>query len=92
MMRDFDTVMKDSPTVADVHVSSTSGEKRRRRRGRPLMVGSPPANAPRRISAADTAFRIAVPISKIDDEAHVVYGWATVNAEGGETITDTQGD
>lgn len=37
-------------------------------------------------------FEISVDINKLNTEQQIVYGWASVTDEGGEVVTDTQGD
>ena len=44
------------------------------------------------VSADDWEIRISVPISKVDDEKRIVYGWASVIAKDGEPVVDSQGD
>ncbi len=40
----------------------------------------------------DDAWSIVAEISKVDDEKHCVYGWASVIEDNGQTVTDRQGD
>lgn len=82
----FNDILKDSPSVADVHVSATGQGKRKRQR-LPLVVMTAAAPA-----KPTTKFRIDVPIVKRDDELRTVYGWASVIAESGNVVTDHQGD
>ena len=37
-------------------------------------------------------FELTVPIVKSDEELRVVYGWASVIEQNGETVIDRQGD
>lgn len=87
-MRTFAQIMKDSPTVGDVHVSSTARGRKRRRKLRsqfPIsMVGD--------VSKTDAEISFHVPISKVNDELRTVYGWASVNTEKGALVTDSQHD
>lgn len=92
--RSFEQIIKDSPSVGDVHIANTGGNGTRRRRGQvPVsMIGQAARTAPVGKSGGDIAINITVPISKIDSELCVVYGWATVNKEAGKLVTDHQGD
>ncbi len=37
-------------------------------------------------------FEIFVPISKMDDEQQIVFGWGSVTKVNGQPVVDTQGD
>lgn len=89
-MRTFAEIIKDSPSVGDVHVTSALGNdqsrRRRRRAQMPISVARPV------VPPVQKALRIDVPITKFNDELRTVYGWASVNAEDGTLVTDTQDD
>lgn len=38
------------------------------------------------------AIKIFVPVTKIDEELHIVFGWGNVESVNGELIVDLQGD
>lgn len=40
----------------------------------------------------DADWSLSVPISKLDDEQRMVWGWASVIEEGGSVVTDKQDD
>lgn len=82
-MRSFSDIIKDNPTVADVHTTASLGS--RRRRGQlPISVLD--------TQATTKSFSITVPIAKFDEELKTVYGWASVNTEKGMVVTDHQDD
>jgi hypothetical protein len=92
-MRSFADIIKDSPSVGDVHIASTS--RRRRRRSVPIaLIGDTATKVPSETTskADDATLSFYVPISKVNDELRTVYGWATVNSEGGRLVTDHQDD
>lgn len=93
LMRSFAEIMKDSPSVGDVHIAQT-GTNRRRRRGQiPIsMIGEAAASIGKRGPDDAFAVQFSVPITKINDELRTVYGWASINSEGGQIVTDLQGD
>lgn len=43
-------------------------------------------------NGASEAFTLVIPIQKVDDDQQMVWGWASVSKDGGQTITDWQGD
>jgi hypothetical protein len=88
--RSFDQIIKDSPSVGDVHIANTGGK---RRRGQlPIAMIGQAAKTPIDKSGGDVTVHFTVPILKINDELRTVYGWASVNTEGGAVVTDHQGD
>lgn len=101
-MLSFSDVIKDTPSVSDVHATSGLGNLSiaelaalRRRRKKPAQTaefgkGSTFGSTPE--PEGSTTVTFTVPISKTDESLHTVYGWATVNAEAGQMITDHQGD
>lgn len=84
-MRSFAEIIKDSPGVGDVHVSSASRRRRRR-----AQAAIPPTTDD--VGKSDRDIRFDVPISKINDELRTVYGFASVNTVKGALLTDTQDD
>jgi hypothetical protein len=99
MMLTFFQVIKDQmPAVGDVHVPTALGNASRQRDGRRRLrrkfnPGDPPLAMLKNDDAEETcAFSITVPILKYNDELSTVYGWASVNSEGGEIVTDHQDD
>src|SRR3954468_5311994 len=84
-MRSFDEIIKDGPTVGEVHINSAS---RRRRAQMSIAMISHTAKA----HGQTEAFAISVPIIKVNDELRTVYGWASVNTEKGSIVTDHQDD
>jgi hypothetical protein len=89
-MRSFSDIIKDSPTVADVHTTASLGSRRRRRGQMPISVlGSQTMGD---FQATTKSFTISVPITKVNDELRTVYGWASVNTEKGMVVTDHQDD
>jgi hypothetical protein len=86
-MRSFSEIIKDSPSVGDVHIASTG----RKRRGQMnvSMIGNAAQTAAK---AAEASVSFYVPISKINEELRTVYGWASINTEGGALVTDHQDD
>jgi hypothetical protein len=98
-MLTFADIIKDSPTVADVHATSAlgnlsvlnDGTMRRRRRKRPPPQ-MPKIYPPIVKHDDDASVTFYVPISKTNDELRTVYGWATVNSEAGKMVTDHQDD
>lgn len=90
-MQSFADIIKDL-SVGDVHIAQT-GQRRRRRSQLPIsVIGDAPTMTAKAGDAGEAAVSFYVPISKIDDELRCVYGWASVNTEGGQTVTDSQGD
>lgn len=87
-MRSFAEIIKDSPGVGDVHVSSAS--RRRRRRGQLPLVQVPLDEDG--VYKLDRDIRFDVPISKVNDELRTVYGFASVSTVKGAFLTDTQDD
>ena len=95
-MQSFLEVMKEQPGVGDVHVATALGNARgqrdrRRRLRRKFDSGDPPV-AMIKGGEETCAFSITVPILKYNEELSTVYGWASVNSEGGEIVTDHQDD
>jgi hypothetical protein len=92
-MRTFADIIKGDPTPADVHSAQSltaTGRRRRRKPVKPLVL---PAVYPRVAkSSEDAPFTLTVPIVKTDEALRTVYGWASVNSEGGALVTDHQGD
>lgn len=86
-MQSFADIIKDSPSVGDVHVSSTMGQSRRRRRGQLPIV-----QYTQTVGKSDSTVTFYVPILKVNDELKTVYGWASVNTVGGQLVTDHQHD
>lgn len=86
-MRTFLEVIKDTPSVGDVHVASTLGNNRSRRRRLPVSRVEPTVPPVQKAQ-----LQINVPITKVSDELRTVYGWASVNSEGGHLVTDVQDD
>lgn len=78
------SLFKDDPAVGDVHVSSAGGSKRKPRKK--------PSNVETTVDTGKSDFSFNVPISKVDDEQQIVYGWASVIEEGGAVVTDSQDD
>lgn len=74
---------KDNPTVADVHVSSTGGGKRPKRKAKMFSSAY--------VAKSDEWVR-TVPISKMDEDQRLVFGWASVIEENGKPVVDQQGD
>jgi hypothetical protein len=44
------------------------------------------------LAEADTRFSLTANILKMDEEQHIVYGWASVVEENGQPVVDSQGD
>ena len=88
-MRSFADIIKDSPSVGDVHATTALGNSRRRRRAQMAisLLGQTPAPV-----GKTEAFAFSVPILKVNDELRTVYGWASVNSEKGSIVTDHQDD
>ena len=94
-MLTFSQVIKDQPGVGDVHVATALGNRktrRARRRLRRKIDPVDPAISMIKSDDAECAFSITVPILKYDDALNTVYGWASVNTERGEIVTDHQDD
>ena len=95
-MLSFSDIIKEQPGVGDVHVATALGNLRgrrdRRRRLRRKFGGGDPPLAMIKQDDATCAFSITVPILKYNDELNTVYGWASVNSEGGKIVTDHQDD
>jgi Putative phage serine protease XkdF len=89
-MLSFSDIIKDSPTVSDVHTTASLGSSRRRRGQLPISVID--TQQLPSTSATTKSFSIVVPITKIDEELRTVYGWASVNTEKGLVVTDHQDD
>ena len=92
-MLTFSQVIKDQPGVGDVHVATALGNRktrRARRRLRRKIDPVDPAISMIKSDDAECAFSITVPILKYDDALNTVYGWASVNTERGEIVTDHQ--
>lgn len=72
-------------TAADVHTNSASGDDKKKKK--------PKVNGGEVTMKADEAdFSVSLPVSKLDDDLRMVWGWASVVEEGGVIVTDTQGD
>lgn len=70
--------------LADVHLRTALGNGRKRPKWRGKQGAS--------IGGTQKSWSVSVPIMKVDDSLHVVYGWSTVNEDNGQTVTDHQGD
>lgn len=74
-------VRKASPDVADVHIASTMMKKPRTRK-----------DWRQRQHPNSGQFTAAFELAKVDAPEGLVFGWASVIEEGGEPVTDSQGD
>ena len=96
-MLTFSQVIKEQPGVGDVHATTALGnDDARAARRRARRAAKRPATGDPMISMVKQdetcAFSITVPILKYNEELSTVYGWASVNSEGGEIVTDHQDD
>lgn len=41
---------------------------------------------------SDVVFNKSIPITKLDDDLRIAYGWASVCTDNGQTVVDSQGD
>lgn len=90
---------KDNPTVADVHVSSTGSGKRSKRKARMfstikrevVRIDTIPEDSPT-IFKGEVGWRAIAPITKMDEDQRLVFGWASVIEEDGKPVIDQQGD
>lgn len=90
-MQSFSDIVKDSPTVSDVHTTASLGSSRQRRRNQmPISVFD--THKLPSAAATNNSFVFSVPISKVNDELRTVYGWASINTEKGALVTDHQDD
>lgn len=69
-------------TVSDVHVSTTDRRKGKTKAKLFSTVGD----------VAKSTFSITVPISKMEEDKRLVFGWASVIEKDGRPVTDHQGD
>lgn len=74
----FNDIRKDADT-GDVHVSTALGNDKGKKK-KP------------KDDIAKYDWSISVPVAKLDEEQRCVYGWASVISEGGQVVTDLQGD
>jgi hypothetical protein len=76
---DFVTCLKDLD-VSDVHVATTGPDKKKK-----------PSKTPEgRTSKA--GFSIPLAIAKVDEDQHLIFGWASVVEKDGELVVDKQND
>lgn len=77
--------------VGDAH-TRTALDNEGRRKFKPFL--SAIATKPKADTAQkrDVDWSLSVPISKVDDEQRMVWGWASVIEENGRVVTDKQDD
>lgn len=88
MSRAENFAKEQAPSVGDVHVSST-GQKPRRK----AKLFSAMTNGAKPVAVDKSgAWSRTVPITKVDEDQRLVFGWASVIEENGNPIVDQQGD
>lgn len=76
--------------ASDAHTRTALGNDRKRK-VKPFLANvtmKPKADATKR----DADWAVSIPISKVDDEERMIWGWASVIEEDGTVVTDKQGD
>ncbi len=89
-MQYFRDFLKSQPTASTVHVGTALGndDAPKRRKFKPnfqAFVGQTD-------DAKKSDWHLTVPVSKVDGELGIIYGWASEIETNGEIVTDTQGD
>ncbi len=80
-----DKLAKDGqPATGDVHVSTTGRPKRK---GKAKLFSTVTASVDK-----SGAWSRTVPITKVDEDRNLVFGWASVIEEDGQPVIDQQGD
>lgn len=80
--------------ASDAHVPTALGNERGgKRKAKPFLATITAKPKPETTDKRDDAdWSLSVPISKVDDEQRMVWGWASVIVEDGSVVTDKQDD
>lgn len=83
-------MFKDA-VVSDVHTPTALGNDRKRK-ARSFLSAITPKPKVDPTEKRDTNWSVSVPIAKVDDDEHMIWGWASVIEEDGTVVTDKQDD
>ena len=75
--------------VGDAHTTTALGNEGKRKF---KSFVSAITMKPKTEQADKSDWSASAPIVKVDDEQHMVWGWASVITENGDAVTDRQGD
>jgi Putative phage serine protease XkdF len=83
-------LFKDA-VAGDTHTRTALGNEGRRK-FKPFLSAITAKPKVTETAKLDAAWSLSLPISKVDDDQHMVWGWASVIEEGGSVVTDKQDD
>jgi hypothetical protein len=78
--------------ASDAHVPTALGNDRKRKAKPFLATITMKPKAQTTAEKRDAEWSVSIPISKVDDEERMVWGWASVIEEAGIVVTDKQDD